>query len=111
MATKTHNWVTGPNNKFVDPKDNRRARAFIDGVNHFTPAREAQLDEIHSEGRKADEERRRKAELEDITVCQPDPEVIEAYEDTGVEPEWKPDPEAFVYDKTQSQSHPLIVGS
>lgn len=91
MATKHHNWVTGPNHKVVDRKADRLAVSYICGCNHLTPAAEDELDALFAE-------MERNAPNSGETVCEPDQDVLAAMEALP-ELELEPPPEAYEYDK------------
>jgi len=75
---KTYNVVTGPRYKYVEPRANRMASSFLDGCNHLTPATEAELDNLFIA-------MNRNAPEAEAGVCEPDPEVLAAFEESEAE--------------------------
>jgi len=89
---------TGENFNFVDPEVNRKALAFICGCRHLTRKTEEELDDMFA---KMTEEELKKQKTENRFVCEPDANVIAAYEETD-EDEWmyqQPPASAYEYDE------------
>lgn len=93
--SKPYHWPTGPNVKYVDVKTDRAATAFIDSCTHLTPEKTDKLDNLLQA-----EAAGREDQNPDKTVCEPDPEVIEAVE-APPKPSWmdaEPDKGAYEHD-------------